>query len=445
MIAPMSKKRVILKELTSTRGNEEANVYPHSYTKRGVEYFNYIVRGWKKDGKWQRKQFFDQDKAQAFADSVNINLKNTGKKRRLVLTALDEDQVHHAEKAFRTLGGVYTLDEAVAFFLKHNRPPDFTISILDGLKHYLDGKEAEGVRRPTTKKTSMIIKSFAKHAGNPLVHTVTEQSITSYLKSLRSLDGVTTAKKKTWNNHRNEIASFFIWAGRKDTDSNRPWTFSNPTEHIVAHSSKRVAEQRPEIVTTSPEKTKEIFTFLMNFKGGRLVKYFAFAYFAGIRPSTDEGELEKLAKREDELVNLTTGRIMLPADVSKTKDSRPIVISDNLKAWLKAYEGFPIAPVNLKNDYRVIRKKFNLQNDETRHSFISYHVAVHRSIGDTALQAGNSESMIKKHYLDHRSKTEGLAFFSIVPGEVGTGAMFQEAKGGEDTNITDISEGRVSA
>jgi hypothetical protein len=278
------------------------------------------------------------------------------------------------------------------------------------------------------KKTSMILKSFAKHAENPLVHTVTEASVISYLKSLRALDGVTPAKKKTWNNHRNEIASFFLWAGKKDFSTNRPWTFSNPTENVGAYSAKRIAEQRPDIATTSPEKTRELFTYLMNYKEGRLVKWFALAYFAGIRPSTDQGELAKLAEREDELINLTTGRIMLPADVTKTKDSRPIVISDNLKAWLQAYEGHPIMPSNLKNDCREVRKKFGLQNDETRHSFISYHVALHRSIGDTALQAGNSERMIKKHYLDHQSKEEGQAFFSIVPNAAKTAAIIQESK-----------------
>jgi hypothetical protein len=441
----MSKKRVILKELTSSRGNEEAAVYPHSYTKRGVEYFNYIVRGWREGGKWQRKQFSDRAKAEAFADSVNINLKNAGRERRLVLTALDEDRVHQAEKAFRTLGDAYSLDDAVEFFLKYNRPPDFTISILDGLKIYLDGKEAEGVRTPTTKKTKMILKSFAKHAGNPLVHTVTEQSITGYLKSLRSLDGVTTAKKKTWNNHRNELASFFQWAGKKDLATNRPWTFSNPTEHIGAHSAKRVAEQRPDIATTSPEKTREIFTFLMNYKEGRLVKWFALAYFAGIRPSTDQGELAKLSEREGELINRATGRIMIPADASKTKDSRPVVISANLAAWLEAYEGSPIMPANLKNDYRTIRKKFGLQNDEPRHSFISYHVAMHRSIGDTALQAGNSERMIKKHYLDHHSQSDGNLFFSIVPGPSKTEAVFQKVETPEDAKVANIETGRASA
>jgi hypothetical protein len=420
----MSKKRVTFKLKDSKRGIEEAKVYPHTYKKRGEKYFSYIVRGWKENGVWQRKQFADRAKAEAEADSINVNLKNTGRKQALVLTSLNENKIHQAERAFQSLGDAYSLDEAVTFFLRHNRPPEFTITILDGLKHYLDEKETEGLRVPTMKKTSMILKSFAKHAGNPLVHTVTEASVTAYLKSLRSLDGVTAAKKKTWNNHRNEIASFFIWAGKKDLTTNRPWTFSNPTENIAAFSAKRVAEQRPDIATSSPKKARVLFSYLMRYKEGSLVKWFALAYFGGIRPSVDQGELAKLSEREAELINLTTGRIMLPADMTKTKDSRPIVISDNLKAWLQAYEGMPIMPKNFKNDYHKIRRKFRLQNDETRHSFISYHVALHRSIGDTALEAGNSERMIKKHYLDHRSKEDGQAFFSIVPNLSARKAVF---------------------
>ncbi len=60
------------------------------------------------------------------------------------------------------------------------------------------------------------------------------------------------------------------------------------------------------------------------------------------------------------------------------------------------------------------RKHFQLSHDETRHSFISYHVALHRSVGDAALQAGNSEGIVKKHYLNLRPQEEGAVFFSIV-------------------------------
>ena len=90
-------------------------------------------------------------------------------------------------------------------------------------------------------------------------------------------------------------------------------------------------------------------------------------------------------------------------------------ISDSLAAWLKALEERLIVPTNFDRLMKQARKHFQLSHDETRHSFISYHVALHRSVGDVALQAGNSESIVKKHYLNLRPQEEGAVFFSIVP------------------------------
>lgn len=409
----MSKECITLID-NSRNQDHEAKVYPHERKSRGKTYFGWIVRGWKENGKWQRRTFADKSKAEEFARMQNINLLNEGRKMKLVTSELDDEQTRQAEQAFRDLGE-YTLPDAVAFYLRHHRPSDFKIFLSDGVAIYLDHKEREGVRETTIKRLRAILKRFSEFASNPHVHTLTTPQIQAFLNSLTANDG-TPAKRKTFNNYRNELASFFKWSSKKDLLTNRPWLFNEPMESIEAHSIKRVAEQRPEIAITDPETVKEIFTYLMGYKEGKLVKYFALSYFAGIRPSTDQGELVKLGEREDELINLTTGVITLPANVTKTKDKRRIKISDNLMAWLRAYEGEPIAPVNLKNDYRHVRSKFELQNDEPRHSFISYHVALHRSMGDTALQAGNSEQMVKRHYLDHCPKEDGANFFSIEPG-----------------------------
>ena len=425
----MSKKRIVLKEKDNRRNKpDEAKVFLRNYKKRGVAYQSYIVRGWRTaDGKPGAKEFKDEAGAKAFASEKNIELLNKGRKQRLVMTGLTENQAQQAEQAFKKLGDAYSMNEAIDFFLKHHRATDFKIRFSDGLKIYIDHKEHEGVRETTRKRVKAILKRFSAFADDAHVHALTGPQIQSFLNSLTSTSG-TPAKRKTFNNYRNELASFFKWAGKKDLSTSRPWMFNDPMEDIEAHSTKRVAEQRPEIAITDPEIVKNLFSYLMSFREGRLVKYFALAYFAGIRPSTDQGELVKLAERESELINLTTGVINLPAKVTKTKDKRQIRISDNLMAWLKAYEGMPIVPTNLKNDCRKIRQEFSLQNDETRHSFISYHVALHRSMGDTALQAGNSERMIKRHYLDHCPKEEGETFFSIIPDLDAGKAVFTETK-----------------
>jgi hypothetical protein len=61
------------------------------------------------------------------------------------------------------------------------------------------------------------------------------------------------------------------------------------------------------------------------------------------------------------------------------------------------------------------RKQFDLSHDILRHTFISMFVGKYRSMGEAALQAGNSESIIRKHYLDLKSTAEAEAFFSIMP------------------------------
>jgi hypothetical protein len=50
-----------------------------------------------------------------------------------------------------------------------------------------------------------------------------------------------------------------------------------------------------------------------------------------------------------------------------------------------------------------------------RHTFISMFVAKFRSMGEAALQAGNSESIIRRHYLDLKSATEAEQFWGILP------------------------------
>jgi hypothetical protein len=64
---------------------------------------------------------------------------------------------------------------------------------------------------------------------------------------------------------------------------------------------------------------------------------------------------------------------------------------------------------------RQICIKFGLTHDVLRHTFISMFVAKFRSIGEAALQGGNSEGIVRKHYLDLKSEGEAERFFSIAP------------------------------
>jgi hypothetical protein len=149
------------------------------------------------------------------------------------------------------------------------------------------------------------------------------------------------------------------------------------------------------------------------------VPYFALATFAGLRPAINGGELTRIASLEhsNRIVDLKAGVIRITPELAKTKDVRQIMIQPCLHAWLTRYPigRYPIIPSSASNLLAEVRRKFSLGHDVLRHTFISMHVAKFRSMGDTALQAGNSEAIIKKHYLNLVTLAEADAFWKIVP------------------------------
>lgn len=144
------------------------------------------------------------------------------------------------------------------------------------------------------------------------------------------------------------------------------------------------------------------------------VPFFALCLFAGIRPCLRTGEILRL---KPEHVKLDEGVIRIDGEVSKVREPRNVTIQPNLAAWLRKYplEKFPIIPANLQHLREKVALKFPLAHDVMRHTFISMFVAKFRSLGEAALQAGNSESIIRRHYLDLKTTAEAELFFGIRP------------------------------
>jgi hypothetical protein len=139
------------------------------------------------------------------------------------------------------------------------------------------------------------------------------------------------------------------------------------------------------------------------------------ATFAGLRPAINRGEITRIAQLPNvgRIIDLKTGGIRITPELAKTKDVRQIMIQPGLRAWLNRD---PIVPPSASNLLMQVRRQFAIGHDVLRHTFISMQVARFRSMGDTALQAGNSEAIIKRHYLNLVNTAEAGAFWRIVPG-----------------------------
>jgi hypothetical protein len=106
--------------------------------------------------------------------------------------------------------------------------------------------------------------------------------------------------------------------------------------------------------------------------------------------------------------------VRITAAVSKTGKPRQIKIRENLRQWLTRFPG-EIFPVNCDREFKAVRKKFALSHDILRHTFISMHIGAFKSFADAALESGNSEKIIRDHYLNTSTSNEAKSFWKIFP------------------------------
>lgn len=377
-------------------------------SKDGFQWTTYLVQGWREGAAWKRRKFKDHDKALAFIYRKQVELANDSGASHRVVTRLDEDQVKEAEDAIHRLGTRYTLREAVDYFIRHFCEPDFKITIKEATVKFIEGKEREGVRERSRTQLESTLKRFETFLGEGVhVHEATADDVERFLRGVRAKGGVEKASRKTWNNYRADLSSFFNWCG----DQQRRWIGDNPAARVKKF--KKLDRDLPATLTL--KDAEALMRHVETYAGGAMVRYFALALFAGLRTGPT-GELHKLARHpdRDKLIDLKNGVIHITPEISKTGQKRQVMIRPNLRAWLER-SAPEILPTNHDRILKTIRAEKKLTHDVLRHSFFSYHVGAFRSVGDAALEGGNSESVIKTHYLNLTTRTEGETFWRIAP------------------------------
>lgn len=374
----------------------------------------YRVAGWL-DGKRIRKNFATRAEAAAERQSLELQLIQGETGVRAAATRLTDEQLHEAEAAFRRLEGApKSLSFYLDYALANYRPPEREITVEKATAAYLATKKQEHERGMLSecqlKDIRLRLEDLDEAFPSRVLSTLSREALAAHCQR-------GNPKPKTFNNRRGILFTFFKFAFCQD------WVAANPLEKIP---HLRVAHRRGSAKTLSAEQSAKLMQHVEQIDSGALVPFFALALFAGIRPCVRTGEILKL---KPEHVRLDTGVILIEPEVSKVRMKRSVEIQPNLAAWLRAYplDRFPIIAPNLQHERAAIAKTFGLSHDIMRHTFISMHVAKYRSMGEAALQAGNSESIIRKHYLDLKTKDEAERFFSILPASLAPSATLPPA------------------
>lgn len=376
------------------------------------------------NGERIRQNFKTRKAATELRQKYDIRQLNEEPEGRTVWTTLTLGQNEDAIAAVNILKRAKlskSLSFAANYLVEHYREAERIGPVQQITQEYLESRSMDETRglisRVQYNTIRAEMRTFEKVFKNRTIDTINTDDLKTYLEG-KLPESRKAASLKTWNNRRGVLSTFFKFCQQ------HKYTADNPVIYVQQFKVKKA---RGTADTLSAEKATEFMHWLESYKGkqnkkgswwgepGCMVPYFALTLFGGIRPDYTAGEILKL---RPEHIRLDTEVIFIEPEVSKTNEKRSVRIQPNLKLWLETYpiEKFPILPQRrFKDMFRHIREYWELPPDVMRHTFISMTVGAFRSVGDASLQAGNSEAVIRKHYLDLKSVEEADKFWKIVP------------------------------
>jgi integrase len=385
------------------------------------------------DGERIRKNFPTRAEAAAEKQALEIEAMQRDFGMRRALTRLSDEQLHEAESAFQRLQGkprplTFYIDYAIANF----REPSEQKSLESAIEDYIASKRQEAAEGHLSSvqiaRIEWDLRRLLKRFPGVAMAEITTTALIGYLEDCN-------VGMKTFNNMRGVLSTFFKHGFL------RGWINENPVLRVPHY---RIRKMRGMASTFSATQAAELMAHFEEVDGGRWIPYFALCLFAGIRPGVPGGEITRIKPAD---VNLKEGYIYVSAEASKVREPRHIQIQPNLRKWLEAYplDRYPIIIGDFKKRREKFKDQFNLTHDVLRHTFISMFVAKFRSIGEAAIQAGNSEAIIRRHYLNLKTQAEAEVFWSITPKRIQMPAASVDTFSPHDAHSTNQQSATAAA
>lgn len=359
--------------------------------------------GWMVDARTatggERRTFETQTDAETFAAQCRIRRTNEGN-----AAFGNEDLARYGK----------TVQDAVNFYLAHLRREEKSIPLSDAIAELVALKRGSGKSVRYTHDLELRLGRLAKEYGAQPVALFDSKTLDAWLVGLAVAPG-------TRNTFRRDLRTLFSFCVK------RGYAASNPAKETEA---VKLPDAPPEILTITETSR------LLEASGDDVRAFIAISLFAGLRPS----EIEKLDWQK---IDLESGLIEVTAvNATKTKRRRLVKIEPNLAAWLApvAQPAGPVAPASaLRDRLDEVRRRagFGTPGTETpeeraakvklkawpqdgaRHSFGSYWLAQHKDAAALALQMGNSEAVIFKHYRELVKPKDAARYWAITPSAEG--------------------------
>jgi integrase len=314
-------------------------------------------------------------------------------------TALNGNGSSLAEAVKGYLSTVATLDRkdlsvAVEDFVKLEQPRTLATA----------GQRAQ-LGQGYAKQKAKMLREFAALFPGHAVCDLNKAFLDTFMTHIREREHRPAISPKSRNHHRTVLKQFLNWATSND--------YLLRTHRLFEADSMR------------PEKTNgwetEFYTAkelgqLLQAAEGSMQALIAIGGLAGLRTA----ELLRLDWVD---VWRLHGHIEITAGKSKTRQRRLVKIVPALAAWLRPFAKLKTGPLWQVGEHKFHkhfgklceRTEVDRKQNALRHSFCTYHFALHANENLTSQQAGNSPSMIHAHYKGLATKAEAKQWFGIRP------------------------------
>lgn len=313
-----------------------------------------------------------------------------------------QHRLTHAEGGARGKSVSFAVDWFIKHFRDHTCTP-LLETVVDLFKQEHLPRLREKSQDEYRQYLNRLVDKFGKVPIGELTTEVLQNHVDAYPSKLH---------------HRKCLIGLFAYCsgGSRKIRSPHKWLTENPANHVRVYEDQ--SDHEIVILTLEEVKNGIAMALMLDDLG-----YWVWCLFTGMRPE----ETKRFWTREEygwNRINRTGGFIVVNSEIAKDKRRRKIIIRPVLHAWLDyfAATGEHIYPTRHRRAFREVKRaaiadeKYDV-SDLLRHTNISYRVqSFDKSMATTAIESGNSEAMIRDHYLDLITDESAIEeFWSLTP------------------------------
>lgn len=362
-----------------------------------------------------RERYNTFERAYARAEEVATKAANgegealslTGKDKWSYLAALDalrigpEVSLEIAAREYayaRNKLGDVSLQKAVEFYQRHGASVLKSGPLDQILEELMAARQAEGRSHYHLRDLRRQVKRFVTDFAEQEIGNITAADINRWLREL-------DVKGRTRNNYRDAVHNFFNFAREEGYLPKDLPTAVNGIKRVNAATAENevfTVEEAESLLAGAPPE---------------VVPCLALKFFSGLRT-------EELVRIEWRHIKFSQDVIMLPNEITKTKQRRIVPLLPNLRQWLLPYVGATgrvaanwVMGQTLSKSWTNLAREIGVtyKKNAMRNSFISYRIAIVKNVAQVALESGNSPGVIQADYLELVTEADAQRWFAIFP------------------------------